>query len=249
VAHLRLKAVILRRIPYGDTSWILHVFTREEGTMGLLARGARRPGSPLAGALEPLGLSELEVSTKPGRDLQTLSQAQPLELRPGLRKDLAASAAGLVCAETVLRMVREPGEHAGVFDALEGALARLDRDGYDPRPLWHFLGRFCEEMGWALAVDHCAECGSESIPREPVLSIPHGGFLCRDCGIRSHQPPLDPIRAGALRDAASGREGDSATWERGECDAHEDVWFEHMFRHAHLRPRMESRQFLSEVRP
>ena len=249
MSQIRLKAVVLRRIPYGDTSWILHVFSREEGAVGLMARGARRANSPMAGALEPLGLSELEVATKPGRDLQTLSQAFVLEARAGLRKDLAASAAGMVCAEAVLRMVREPGEHAGVFDCLESTLAGLDQAGYAPEPLWRFLGRFCEEMGWALAVDHCAQCGSEEIPGGPVLSIPQGGFLCRECGSRSHQPPLEERLAAALRAAASGRDFPQGRWERAQCDVIEDLWFDHMLRHAHSRPRMETRQFLSEVRP
>jgi DNA repair protein RecO (recombination protein O) len=249
LATLRVRAVILRRIPYGDTSWILHVFSREEGSLGLMARGARRPKSPLAGALEPLGLSELEIMAKPGRDLQTLSQASALDSRDGLRTDLAAGAAAMVCAETVLRLVREPGEHRGVFGALEDAISCLNRSGYAPGPLWRFLGRFCEEMGWALAVDHCAQCGSEEIPQTPVLSLTHGGFLCRSCGQRSHEHPLPERIAGAMRCAASGTPFDPAPWSRAECDAMEDLWFEHLLRHAQAKPRLETRQFLSEVRP
>jgi hypothetical protein len=29
----------------------------------------------------------------------------------------------------------------------------------------------------------------------------------------------------------------------------DDLWFEHLLRHAQARPRLETRQFLSEVRP
>ena len=249
LATLRLRAVILRRIPYGDTSWILHVFSREEGAMGLMARGARRPKSPLAGALEPLGLSELEVMAKPGRDLQTLSQATALDSRDGLRTDLAAGAAAMVCVETVLRLVREPGEHRGVFNALEDAISCLDRSGYGHAPLWRFLGRFSDEMGWAMAVDHCAQCGSEEIPPAPVLSLQQGGFLCRACGTRSHEAPLPERIAGALRSAAGATPFDTEPWSRPECEAMEDLWFEHLLRHAQSRPRLETRQFLSEVRP
>jgi DNA repair protein RecO (recombination protein O) len=249
MATLRLRAVVLRRIPYGDSSWILHVFSREEGSVGLMARGARRPKSPLAGALEPLGLSELEVVAKPGRDLQTLSQAWALDSRDGLRADLAASATAMVCAETVLRLVREPGEHRGVFAALEEAISCLDRSGYAPTPLWRFLGRFSEEMGWALAVDHCAQCGSEEIPPAPVLSLPHGGFLCLACGVRSHEHPLAERVCAALRSAATGAPFAAGSWSKGECDTLEDLWFEHLLRHAQANPRMETRRFLSEVRP
>jgi DNA repair protein RecO (recombination protein O) len=249
MAQLRLRAIVLRRIPYSETSWILHVFTREEGAMSLLARGARRPASPLAGTLEPLGLSELEVAAKPGRDLQTLSQAVALDPRSGLRKNLAASAAGLVCAETVLRLAREPGEHLGVFAALETALSDLDRDGYRPAILWRFLARFSEEMGWAMAIEHCAQCGQSDVPHEPVLSLAQGGFLCRDCGIRSHEPPLDSRLADALRASAADAPSDQAPWTASDCQTLEDIWFDHLMRHSQQRPRMDSRLFLSEVRP
>lgn len=240
--------MILRRIPYGDTSWILHAFSLQDGPIGLLARGARRAGSPFAGTLEPLSEAEIVVSVRPGRDLQTLSQASTVELHEGLRRDLAASAAGMVCAETVLRFVREPGGHPGIYRELARALGLLDA-GYSAAPLWRFLGRFSEEMGWALAVDHCAQCGMEDIPPAPVLSLPHGGFLCRECGIRSHAHPLSPERAAILRACAANETLPELACDRGEMDAIEDTWFEHIERNAHLRPRMESRQFLSEVRP
>lgn len=241
--------MILRRIAFGDTSWILHVHAQEEGNLSVLARGARRPQSPFAGSLDPLSLAEFVVSTKPGRDLHTLTQAVCLDARSALHKDLAALAAGLVCAEAVLRLSGEGQTHPGLFAALESALASLARDGFRPQILWAFLGRFSEEMGWALAVDHCPLCGSEEIRRPRVLSLPHGGFLCGPCGARSHQSALEERIAGSLEEAAHGMEPSGESWTRQEAERIEDIWFEHILRHSHLRPRLDSRQFLSEVRP
>jgi DNA repair protein RecO (recombination protein O) len=246
VSMVSTRAVILRRIPFGDTSWILHAFSADEGAISLMARGARRANSPLAGAVEPLGLSEIVVSMKPGRDLQTLSQAMPIEQRDGLRKDLAATAGAMVCAEIVMRLAREPGAHPGVFAVLEQSLGAFDKHGFHPPILWRFLSRFCEEMGWALAVDHCAHCGTEDLATDPVLSLPHGGFLCRACGTLSHEPHLHPVYAKALRESPRGARGE---WSRPECERVEEIWFEHLFRHSQTRPKLESRQFLTEVRP
>ncbi|MBK8804689.1 MAG: DNA repair protein RecO [Fibrobacteres bacterium] len=243
-----LRAVILRRIAFGDTSWILHVHAQEEGRLSLLARGARRPQSPLAGSVDPLTLAEFVVSAKPGRDLQTLTQAVCLDPRSGLHKDLAAMAAAMVCAETVLRLSGEGQAHPGLFAVLESALSSLDRDGFRPAILWAFLGRFSDEMGWAMAVDHCPACGSEEIRHPRVLSLAHGGFLCGPCGSRSHQGALADRIARALEDSAHGLEPAGDPWTRPEIDRIEDLWFEHILRHSHMRPRLESRQFLAEVR-
>ena len=89
MATVRTSAVVLRRIPFGETSWIVHALTESDGAMGMMARGARRKGSPLASGVEPLTLSELVVAVKPGRELQNLTQASPLESHPGLALDLS----------------------------------------------------------------------------------------------------------------------------------------------------------------
>lgn len=239
---------MLRRIAFGDTSWILHVHTAEEGNLSLLARGARRPQSPFAGSLDPLSLSEVVVSHKAGRDLQTLTQAACLQPRTRLRRDLPAMAAGLVCAEVVLRLSGEGGGHPGLLDLLEGAIGALERDGFRPELLWAFLGGFSEEMGWALAVDHCPACGADDPIGTTVLSLEHGGFLCDPCSRRSHQPALGEKLARCLAESSRGL-SHPAGLERPQQERIEDLWFEHILRHAHLRPRLESRQFLSEVRP
>ena len=116
------RAVILRRIPFGDTSWILHAFTADEGAVSLMARGARRPGSPMAGAVEPLGLSEIVVSVKPGRDLQTLSQATAVSQREGLRRDLAATAGAMLCV-IAHELIPESHRHGHATQATGGLVA------------------------------------------------------------------------------------------------------------------------------
>jgi len=40
MAEIRDDALLLRRIPYGDTSFIIHVLTREHGRISLMARAA-----------------------------------------------------------------------------------------------------------------------------------------------------------------------------------------------------------------
>jgi len=57
--------MLIRRIPYGDTSLICHFFTGEHGRVALMARGARRPKGGFRASLEPL--HALQISWQPGR--------------------------------------------------------------------------------------------------------------------------------------------------------------------------------------
>ena len=82
-----------------------------------------------------------------------------------------------------------------------------------------------------------ASLASRKFSHEPTALPGHLGRI----------PPADRI-ARALEDSAHGLEPAGDPWTRPEIDRIEDLWFEHILRHSHMRPRLESRQFLAEVR-
>ncbi|MDX8403175.1 MAG: DNA repair protein RecO, partial [Mariprofundaceae bacterium] len=65
MAELKDRALLLRRIPYSDTSLICHFLTEQHGRITLMVRGARRAKSPFRAALAPL--YALNISWRPGR--------------------------------------------------------------------------------------------------------------------------------------------------------------------------------------
>ena len=245
---VRTSAVVLRRIPFGESSWIVHALTESEGSLGMLARGARRKGSPLASGVEPLTLSEIVVSIKPGRDLQNLMHASPLESHPRLAHDLERQTTALACAEATLRFLREGGAAPGVFGRLREALGTLERGEPCAPALWRYLGGIADELGWGLALDHCAQCGSEDVERSLSVSVSAGGFLCRDCARANHAPSLSPDVALALRETALQDPPAPREREAGCADSVEDILYEHLCRHAGIQPRLEARALLRTVR-
>ncbi len=49
-------ALVLRLIPWSETSFIASIYTREFGKLSVLAKGARRPKSPFEAALDLLSI-------------------------------------------------------------------------------------------------------------------------------------------------------------------------------------------------
>ncbi|MCB9496408.1 MAG: DNA repair protein RecO [Fibrobacteria bacterium] len=240
------RAIVLRRIPFGETSWILHTLTEDDGPMGILAKGARRKGSPLASALEPLTVSEMVVSVRPGRELQNLVNASPLSAHEGLSIDLERHATALACSEVALRFLRESGPVPPVFRELSMALDHL-HEGRPCRAVHHrFLASFAEELGWGLAMDHCAQCGNPDVLQSHSVSSSAGGVLCPACARASHvdQLPRDTwelLRAAVLDLPTPGADG-------GDWDRVEDVLYDHICRHAGGRPRLDALEFLRTAR-
>lgn len=72
---IRTQAIVLRRTNYGEADRILQLLTPDHGKLSVIAKGARREKSKLAGGIELFAVCE--VSVMPGRgDMGTLTGAR-----------------------------------------------------------------------------------------------------------------------------------------------------------------------------
>ncbi len=190
MAQVQDSALLLRRIPYGDSSLICHLLTREHGRVALMARGARRARSGLRASLQPL--HHLHVSWKSGRTgMGTLTEAQ--RLQPLLDESRALE--GLELLALAFRLYHE-GDQDGYRETLLG----LDFLSRRPAPegwlgaVWLLL----EHAGWIGDLGHCWRCGC-SVPAEAEMFWQGGHLCCRSCGGASIvQPGLRRSMAGVL---------------------------------------------------
>ncbi|NLZ89977.1 MAG: DNA repair protein RecO, partial [Clostridiales bacterium] len=58
MAYQTTQAIVLRRVDYRDNDRILTLLTPERGRLDVLARGCRRPKSPLLAASELFSMGE-----------------------------------------------------------------------------------------------------------------------------------------------------------------------------------------------
>lgn len=179
---LQDRALILRRFEFGDTSLILHLFTREHGVVPVLAKGAQREKSPWRGALDLPAHLEAGWHSKPHRELQTLCAASLLEPFYGLRGGLKR----YYLTVYALELLEEAGQPAGSSDLFDLALAflrALDTGHGEPATLWAvFELRFLRTIGLGPALDRCASCGRPFDARgRPCFDAASGGFLCGSC--------------------------------------------------------------------
>ena len=55
------KAIVLKTIKYGDTSLIIHVFTKEHGKIAFIVKGARKVKTKIkANIIQPLSILEIQ---------------------------------------------------------------------------------------------------------------------------------------------------------------------------------------------
>ena len=56
------KAIILKTIPYGDSSIICRLYTEDQGKITIMAKGAWRPKKITGPLLEPMNHIHLQIS-------------------------------------------------------------------------------------------------------------------------------------------------------------------------------------------
>lgn len=141
-----VQGYVLHSLAWRETSLIVEVFTRDQGRMGLVARGARRPRSPLRGLLQPFQPLGLRYSAK--GELRSLMGAEWLG---GLATPSGDGLlAGFYLNELLMRLMPREDPHPELFDAYESAMHRLAEAGPDVGAVlrW-FECRLLREMGVA----------------------------------------------------------------------------------------------------
>lgn len=81
------NAIVLRRINYGEADRILTLLTRDFGKISVIAKGARKSASKMAGGIELLCESEIGYIKGKG-DIDTLTSARMLRHFSGIAHDL-----------------------------------------------------------------------------------------------------------------------------------------------------------------
>lgn len=193
----RVLALVLRRIPYGDTSLVFHIFSREAGRLGLMAKGVRRPKSRLDPVLQTGHLVELQLLVREGRDLQLVKDADLADDFRGLRTDYARLVSGLTVIEALERTQLPDQADPLLFDTALGTLRLMA--GPSPRPqnlVYWFLIFLLTHSGYGLDLEACSVCGR---PWEDFRHRDGGGLdpregraRCPDCRPGLEETGLPP---------------------------------------------------------
>ncbi|HEX4519931.1 MAG TPA: DNA repair protein RecO [Gaiellaceae bacterium] len=218
----KTEAIVLRSLRFSEADRILHLYTRDRGRIGAIAKGVRKTKSRFGARLEPLSHVELVLHEGSG-ELQTVTGASFVASHHETRENGYRLGAGLIGAEAMLRLFNEPEANARAFAGLAGFLDLLDatppganRPELDPLAL-SFQLKLLWLSGYLPHVTACVECGAKD---ELVgFSARAGGAVCRSHAAGSFTLSPDGL-AGVelllstpLADAAAAGLGDRARRE------------------------------------
>lgn len=190
--------MILRRQDLGETDRLVTLYTPEKGKLRAVAKGVRRPGSKVAGHLEPFTRSRLLLAR--GRELDIITQAEAVANYAGLRRDLMRLGQAAYAAELLDRFGVEESDTQATFLLMTDTLERLENDPLPENALRYFQIRLLDLVGFRPELGRCVGCGEPLRPVDQHFSASEGGVLCPSCGsTRRHVRPLSLAALKVLR--------------------------------------------------
>ncbi|MCD4650383.1 MAG: DNA repair protein RecO [Candidatus Cloacimonetes bacterium] len=185
----QLEGIILDRIPYKESSFILKVLTPRKGVISIIAQGARKENSKLQGVLDLMNLCNFdlyrsgELFNVRGAELLksyhlTCSWEQTILLHAG--------------AELYLKLAMGEQESEATFHILKKYseyVSGVSKNGI--AVFWRLLYRTLLNEGGAFNLQTCVVCGCA---KEFVACYPRKhGLICGLCAKRSEKELLIPI--------------------------------------------------------
>jgi DNA repair protein RecO (recombination protein O) len=194
--------VVLRSIRFGEADRVLHLYTRERGRVGAVAKGVRRIRSRFGGRLEPVSRVDLVLHEGRG-ELCTVTAAETVHAHAALRERRESLERATQACDAVLRLFDTTEPNRSAYNLLCQELWLLDAEqaAATRAQALAFRLKLLLAAGFMPELAHCAACGG----REPDVALDGfsaaaGGMVCHSCEAGSF--PLDArarrFMAGAL---------------------------------------------------
>jgi len=180
----KTKAILLKVVPYLESSCILHLFTEQHGLVHGIAKGVKnRKKSSEHCIMERGVMLELIIYSKAHRELNTLSSITVIDYYAKIRSNLIKTAIRDAAFETILTSITESDIHPELFELFSKFLQHINTAHIQechPFALWLFYYRFLKIMGFSLNTISCISCNN-LFTNTAFLIINKGGFECSLC--------------------------------------------------------------------
>ncbi len=177
-------AIVLHTSNYREADKMLTLFSPARGRIDAVARGCRRPKSPLLNSAQLFALGDYELYEKNGR--YTVVSASMIETFFPLREDYDRLVVGTYLLGLCAAVIQPAQPAQNLFMLLLHTLSRLTFTDQEWRPLLAgFLMHFTADQGVKPRISHCVRCGQMvPIGENAFFDLREGGTVCRACHLQ-----------------------------------------------------------------
>ncbi len=179
MATLNVDALVLRHADYSEYDRMVTLFTPDYGRIDAIARGCRKPKSPLINSVEPFTSGEYQLYAN--RERYTIEQCQIKESFYDLRTDYDRLVHGVYWLKLLECTIMPEEANPKLFMTSLRALAHLNYSDLPPELLtMAFEMHLMACLGYAPRMDGCMQCG-KPIDSDARFDAALGGAVCLNC--------------------------------------------------------------------
>ena len=172
-----VEGFILNETPYGETSKIINVFSKEYGLIGILAKGAKSLKSKLRSATSKYSYAKFNIYYKENK-LSTLASVDIINPLKNIRSDLTLISYLTYISDLTYQVLKQ-SDDSSIYEIFINTVLKLE-EKFDPVIITNILEiKLLPFLGVAINLDSCAICGS----KQNIITIDgsKGGYICKNC--------------------------------------------------------------------
>lgn len=176
------EGIIVSETPYGESSKIINILTKEAGIIGVMAKGAKKIKSSLRTVTERFTLGIFNVYYHKDK-LSTLVSADIINPLLNIKTDIIKIGYLTYMVELAQQTAKQNDDNR-IYSILKSAILKIE-EGLDPMIITNILElKMLDYLGVGIDLDKCIKCGDN----KSILTISgdEGGYICSDC--RTNEP-------------------------------------------------------------
>ena len=178
---LRVECVVLRHSDWGEADRLLTIFSREQGKLRCIAKGARKLLSRKAGHLEPF--TRVALLMAKSTDLWIVTQAETVDAYLPIKEELVRTGTAAYVIELLDRFTYEEGENHTLYQLVVETLQRLANEPDMFLAVRYYEMHLLSILGFKPELFRCVKCREEIKPQDQYFSVLLGGVLCPKDGL------------------------------------------------------------------
>lgn len=172
---IEVEGIIISEKPYGESSKILNIITKDKGIIGVLAKGAKRLKSPFRSVCQRFCYANFNISYKDDK-LSVLISADVINNFKNIKNDIKKLSYLNFISELTSGVIKQNTDKR-IYDIYLSAILKIE-EGFDPVIITNILElKYLSFLGVLPKLDGCVVCGN---PKVVTISAYKGGFVCKD---------------------------------------------------------------------
>jgi len=173
----KVEGIIVSTVDYKESSKIINIFTKEDGIIGIIAKGSKNLKNKLHSTTTILSYGTFYLNYKENK-ISTLEEVDIINYFKEIRKDIYKTNYALFLLELTTKVYNQE-KNKNIYDILLSGIEKIN-EGYDPIIITNIIElKLLENLGIKPNFNHCVNCKNKN--DIVTISSYKGGYICKNC--------------------------------------------------------------------